>query len=74
MIKILLVLFYILILPVSSFTEVDVCIDIGHGETDPGAPATYQGDTLCWEKDINLRIGILLKEEYLDQVFPEPIL
>ena len=58
----------------STYAEVDICIDPGHGEADPGAPATYQGDTLCWEKDINLRIGILLKEEYLDQMYLIPLL
>ena len=44
--------------------SVHIMIDAGHGEIDPGALATYDGVTYK-EKDINLSVALLLREELL---------
>ena len=44
--------------------SVNIMIDAGHGEIDPGAVVTYDGITYK-EKDINLSVALLLRDELL---------
>lgn len=43
-----------------------IVFDPGHGGDYPGAPAIDNGDTLCWEKAINLFIAEQLMDTILD--------
>lgn len=60
--KHLLCVFIILVASGSTYPQVDLCIDAGHGGTDPGAKVCTHFDSSYWEKDLNLEVALLLSD------------
>ncbi|MDD3733009.1 MAG: N-acetylmuramoyl-L-alanine amidase [candidate division Zixibacteria bacterium] len=57
-----LCIFIVLMITGSTYAQVDLCIDAGHGGIDPGAKVCTHFDSSYWEKDLNLEVTLLLKD------------
>ena len=69
---VLLFLLYALCIEIAFATPYDLCIDPGHGGTDPGTIGIRSNGDPIYEKGINLQVGLALKFR-LDNEFPDMI-
>ena len=69
--KHILYILIILMAAGSIHAWVPICIDAGHGGSDPGAKVCTSLDSNYWEKDLNLEIAMLLRDSLLP-VFEHP--